>query len=99
MITSPDSRFRTADNRPGLSVAFIPMGRHLVAGPGAEGGDELALVDQAVLQCEQSEEEMAVGGDGGHGASLPGAGHGRCAVGPRRRGPAAVVRWIGWIIS
>ena len=38
----------------------------LVAGPGLEGGDELALVDQAVLKREQSEEEMAVGG-GGHG--------------------------------
>jgi hypothetical protein len=25
--------------------------------------------------------------------------HGGCAVGPRRRGPAAVVRWIGSIIS
>ena len=37
-----------------------------VAGPGLEGGDELALVDQAVLKREQSEEEMAVRG-GGHG--------------------------------
>ena len=33
----------------------------LVAGPGLEGGDELALVDQAVLQREQAEEEIAVG--------------------------------------
>ena len=31
----------------------------LVAGPGLEGGDELALVDQAVLECEQAEEEVA----------------------------------------
>ena len=38
----------------------------LVARPGLEGGDELALVDQPVLKREQSEEEMAVGG-GGHG--------------------------------
>ena len=59
----------------------------LVAGPGLEGGDELVLVDQAVLQGEQAEEQVAVGGDGGHGASLPGGRHGRCAVGPRRRGP------------
>ena len=42
----------------------------LVAGPGLEGGDELALVDQAVLQGEQAEEEVAVGGDGGHGTGL-----------------------------
>jgi hypothetical protein len=40
----------------------------LVAGPGLEGGDELALVDQAVLEREQTEEEMSVGG-GGHGKS------------------------------
>ena len=37
-----------------------------VARPGLEGGDELALVDQPVLKCEQSEQEMAVRG-GGHG--------------------------------
>ena len=32
--------------------------------PGLEGGHELTLVDQAVLQCEHSEKEMAVGGSG-----------------------------------
>ena len=37
----------------------------LVAGPGLEGGDELGLVDQAVLQGEQAEEQVAVGGHGG----------------------------------
>jgi hypothetical protein len=31
----------------------------------------LALVDHAVLKREQSEEEMAVGGDGGHKAIRP----------------------------
>jgi hypothetical protein len=40
----------------------------LVAGPGLEGKDELALVDQAVLKREQSEQEMAVRG-GGHGGA------------------------------
>ncbi len=60
-----------------------------------EGGDELVLVDQAVLQREQAEEQVAVGGNGGHGVVLP---ERRQAFGPRRRGPAAVVRWIGWII-
>ena len=40
----------------------------LVAGPGLEGGDELALVDQPVLKSEQSEQEMAVRG-GGHGGA------------------------------
>ena len=34
----------------------------LSRGPGLEGGDELALVDQAVLQGEQPEEQVAVGG-------------------------------------
>ena len=37
----------------------------LVAGPGLEGGDELALVDQAVLQREQAEEEVARGIESG----------------------------------
>jgi hypothetical protein len=43
-----------------------------VARPGAEGGDELVLVNQAVLKREQAEEHVVLGGDGGHGASLPG---------------------------
>src|SRR5262249_31490638 len=77
----------------------LGQGAGLIAGPGLEGGDELALVDQAVLEGEQSEEQVAFGGGGGHGASLPGARHGRCTVGPWRRGPAAAVRWIGSIIS
>ena len=51
----------------------------LVAGPGLEGGDELALVDQAVLKREQSEEEMAVCG-GSHGMA-PNSG-GRCVQAP-----------------
>ena len=40
----------------------------LVARPGLEREDKLALVDQAVLKGEQSEKEMAVGG-GGHDMS------------------------------
>ena len=55
----------------------------LVAGPGLEGGDELALVDQAVLKREQSEEEMAVGG-GGHGVAPIVVG--RSGAGPGLRG-------------
>ena len=31
----------------------------LVAGPGLEGGDELGLVDQPVLQRQQAEEQVA----------------------------------------
>ena len=63
--------------------------RALSQRPGLEGGDELALVDQAVLQGEQAEEEVAVGGDGGHGAGLREGRRWRWASGPRRRGPAA----------
>ena len=33
----------------------------LVAGPGLEGGDELALLDQADLQREQAEEQVTFG--------------------------------------
>ena len=52
----------------GVQVAVghevIGHGPGLVAGPGLEGGDELALLDQPDLQREQSEEQVArwVGG-------------------------------------
>ena len=42
----------------------------LVAGPCLEGSDELALVDQAILQRQQAEEHVMVGGV--HGTDLPG---------------------------
>ena len=38
-----------------------------VAGPGLEGGDELGLIDEAVLERQHPEQEVAVGG--GHGAA------------------------------
>ena len=70
----------------GVEVAtggeVLGQGPGLVAGPGLEGGDELDLVDQAVLQGEQAEEQVVVGGDGGHGAGLPGCRHGRWAFSP-----------------
>ncbi len=54
----------------GVKVApadeVVGQGRQLVAGPGLEGRDQGALVDQTVLKREQSEEQMAVSG-GGHG--------------------------------
>ena len=40
----------------------IGEGSRLVAGPDVERGDELRLLDQAGLQGEQAEEEVAVGG-------------------------------------
>ena len=52
----------------GVEVAagdeVVGQGPGLVAGPGLEGGDELGLLDQAVLQGEQPEQEVAVGGHG-----------------------------------
>ena len=42
----------------------------LVARPGVEGGDESRLVNHAVLQGDQTEEEVAFGGD--RHAKLPG---------------------------
>jgi hypothetical protein len=60
-----------------------------------EGGHELALVDQAVLQGEQAEEEMAVS-DGGHGmAPIDGGRSGS----PQHRGPARELSSVGWIIA
>ena len=45
-----------------------------------EGGDELSLLDQAVLQRQQAEEKVAV--DGGHGtAPGHGVGHGTTVPG------------------
>ncbi len=52
----------------------VGQGASPVAGPGLEGGDELPLVDEAVLECEQTEEQVALGGDGGHVASSRGFG-------------------------
>ena len=67
----------------------IGQGASLVKGPGLEGGHELALVNQPVLQRQQAEEQVAVRGEGGHGeapgceaASDP-AGH---RAGARARG-------------
>ena len=49
-----------------LRDEMVGEGARLVAGPGVESGDELRRLDQPGLQGEQAEEEMAVGGDGGH---------------------------------
>ena len=49
----------------------------LVEGPSPKGGDELVLIDQAILEGEQSKEEVAVRVDGGHGTDLLGVGRGR----------------------
>ena len=65
-----------------VAASFQVVGQALglVERPGLEGGDKLALVDQAVLQGEQSEKEMAfsgghdmapiVGGRSGEGSGL-----------------------------
>ena len=58
----------------------------LVERPGLEGGHELALVDEPVLEREQSEEEMAIGG-----GSWRGSGPSRCPqqARPREHSPIA----------
>jgi hypothetical protein len=48
----------------------------LVAGPGPEGAHELVLVDQAILEGDQAEEQVAIRGGGGHTESLPETGAG-----------------------
>ena len=63
--------------------------------PSLERGQELTLVNDSVLKCDQSHEEMAVGGDGSHETSLqaseaaclrsiPRDGSLRAALGPHR---------------
>jgi hypothetical protein len=64
-------------------LQMVGQALRLVAGPGLEGGKKGALVDQAVLKSEESEEEMAVGG-GSHGMA-PSSG-GRSGAGPSLRG-------------
>jgi hypothetical protein len=76
------------DARPlvGVEVAaggeVLGQGPGLVAGPSLEGGDEVALVDQADLEGDQAEEQVAVGGEDGHGACLRGAGGGDVCSAP-----------------
>ena len=41
--------------------------------PGLEGEHELGLVDDAVLERQQSEQELSIRGDGCHEAGLPGS--------------------------
>ena len=80
----------TAARCVGVEVAAVDevVGQRpaLVAGPGVEGGDELALVDQAVLEGEQAEEQVARwvarGGHGGASQSI------RDGTMPRRCGRA-----------
>jgi hypothetical protein len=66
-----------------------------IARPGPEGVDELVLVDQTILESDEAEEQVAIGGDCGHGTSLqaseaarlrsiPGDGSPRAAVAPHR---------------
>ena len=64
---SPRGQLAGSASRSPRAIEVVGQAPGLVAGPGLEGGHELALVDQAVLQCEQSEEEIAIGGDGGIG--------------------------------
>ena len=65
-----------------------------VAGPGLEGGDEPGLVDQAVLQRDEAEEEVSVGGEGFHGARFLGG-----RTGGGRWTPDAGACRVGVIVS
>ena len=67
-MTSPSTRVRQGACRAPCSARISVHGSVPGLGPGMEGGDELGLVDQAVLQREQSEKEMAVGGGSHEGA-------------------------------
>ena len=66
-------------------MRWSASGRDLSRVQALEGGDELGLVDQAVLQREQAEEEVAVGVRPVMAVSS------RCSGGGRRD-PASVAR-------
>ena len=88
------ARFWRRQVAAGFEVVGQALG--LVAGPCLKGEHELALVDQAVLKREQSEQEMAVSG-GGHGM----VSDRRRSIWrkPRHRGPARELSRLGWIIA
>jgi hypothetical protein len=57
------------------------------------------LVDKAILQGEQPKEEVAISGEGGHGAGLREGRRTRGTLGASHRGAGAAARRIDWIIS
>jgi hypothetical protein len=71
----------------------------LVERPGLEAGHKLALVNQPILEGKQSKEQVAVGGDGGHGKGFPRIGHGSQTSGPLWRTPVPRFPRVGWIIA
>ncbi len=72
----------------------------LVASPGGEGRKQRPLVDQADLQGQQTEEEVAFGIHGGHGMRLSKARQDSRAPGHRpRRPPSRATSRIGTIIA
>jgi hypothetical protein len=89
------ARHQRLDDGPVLRVEVaageevLGQGPGTVAGPGLEGGDELALVDQAVLERQQAEEQVAVGVDGSHRAFLSVVRHQVQAPRPHGQGPPA----------
>jgi hypothetical protein len=95
------ARHQGLDGRAVVGIEVAPVdevvgqGASLVERPGLEGGDEPALVDQAVLQRQQAEEQVPFGGGGGHGASLREGRRWRRSSGLRRRRPASGMRRIG----
>ena len=52
---------------------MVGQGSALVARPGGERREQRPLVDQAVLQGQQAEEQVAIAIDGGHDTGLLGA--------------------------
>ena len=69
----------------GIEVAeldeVVGQGSALVASPGGECRKQRPLVDQAVLEGQQAEEQIALGIDDGHATDLPDARRGSRAPG------------------
>src|SRR5262249_44827524 len=83
----------------GVDVAagdeVIGQGPYPVAGPGLEGGDELDLVDQPVLERKQAEEEMVGGGHVGLRGSRMAKGIPASSPGcPVRCIDSTIVKWL-----
>ena len=76
----------------------VGQGAGLVAGPGAEGGNELVLIDQAILEASRpkSTSRSAAMAAMGRASREAGTGGERSAPGT---GSLRRTRRIGWIIS
>jgi hypothetical protein len=75
MLLNMKSRHGIDDGPPGLiemtqADEVVGETASLIEGPGIEPGHKLRLVDQSVLEGDQAEQEVTIGGDSSHRIGL-----------------------------